>query len=330
MTYHGRHIVAAMLALWPGVAAAQSFEAVGTRAAGMGGAFVAVADDASAVYWNPAGFASGNLLSIVVDRLSTESDPAVPEGARKGSGFMFALGMPALAITYYQVRSTAISPSALKSGVAGADEPDQLRVDTLVTHHTGATVVQSVGSHFAIGGTAKLVRGIASSALVPDGARETVLDEADELGGNGSTKFDADVGVMASGPFFKAGLTVRNLTNPRFDTAGERGLELARQVRAGVALVPVVGWVIDTDVDLTTTPDISGDRREVAVGVEGRFSHKGYVRSGFRVNTTGPSRTAYAVGTSYMIVNSVFVDTQVTHGHDQADRGWSFSVRLVY
>ena len=330
MAYYVRQIAAAMLTLCPGLAAAQSFEGVGTRAAGMGGAFVAVSDDASAVYWNPAGFASGTLLSIVVDRTKTESDPAVAEGARKGSSFFFALGMPALGITYYQLRSTVISPSTLKSSSAGADEPDQLRVDTLVTHHTGATVVQNIGGHVAVGATAKLVRGIASSVLVPDGARETVLDEADELGGNGTTKFDADVGVMTFSQFFKAGLSVRNVTNPRFEVAGEQGLELARQVRAGVALMPVVGWVIDTDVDLTKTPDPSGDRREVAVGVEGRLSRKAYVRSGFRVNTTGPSRTAYAVGTSYMIVNSVLVDTQVTHGDAAADRGWSLSIRLLY
>ena len=30
---------------------------VGARAVGMGGAFVAVADDASSLYWNPAGIA---------------------------------------------------------------------------------------------------------------------------------------------------------------------------------------------------------------------------------------------------------------------------------
>jgi hypothetical protein len=40
--------------------------AVGARAAGMGGAYVSVADDATAVFWNPAGIAriSGNLVSI--------------------------------------------------------------------------------------------------------------------------------------------------------------------------------------------------------------------------------------------------------------------------
>jgi len=39
---------------------------VGARAAGMGGAYVSVADDATAVFWNPAGIAriSGNLVSL--------------------------------------------------------------------------------------------------------------------------------------------------------------------------------------------------------------------------------------------------------------------------
>ena len=41
----------------PAVALAQTFESIGIRAQGMGGAFVAVADDASALYWNAAGIA---------------------------------------------------------------------------------------------------------------------------------------------------------------------------------------------------------------------------------------------------------------------------------
>lgn len=39
---------------------------VGARAAGMGEAFTAVANDASATYWNPAGLASGNGSNIVL------------------------------------------------------------------------------------------------------------------------------------------------------------------------------------------------------------------------------------------------------------------------
>ena len=44
-----------VVALTARPASAQLFEAVGIRAQGMGGAFVAVADDATAPYWNPAG-----------------------------------------------------------------------------------------------------------------------------------------------------------------------------------------------------------------------------------------------------------------------------------
>src|SRR5689334_1293811 len=47
------------LAFPRGASAQEVAETVGSRALGMGGAFVAVSDDAMAVYWNPAGLASG-------------------------------------------------------------------------------------------------------------------------------------------------------------------------------------------------------------------------------------------------------------------------------
>ena len=40
----------------------------------MGGAFVGVADDASAIYWNPAGLAAGSYFSLVVDGGAGERD----------------------------------------------------------------------------------------------------------------------------------------------------------------------------------------------------------------------------------------------------------------
>ncbi|MEO6223141.1 MAG: hypothetical protein ABIP90_07805, partial [Vicinamibacterales bacterium] len=43
------------------------FEVIGSRALGMGGAFVAVADDPSAVFWNPAGLASGQPAGATIE-----------------------------------------------------------------------------------------------------------------------------------------------------------------------------------------------------------------------------------------------------------------------
>lgn len=347
MYYYLRHIAAASaLVAWATSATAQSFEAVGTRAAGMGGAFVAVADDASAAYWNPAGFASGNFFSFVLDRATSRSDPAVPEGARKGTGFLFALGMPALGLSYYQLRSTVLTPSAtapagLKASNAGstadgltgsrtAKESGQVRLDALVTHHTGATLLQSIATGLAIGGTVKLVRGIASSNVVPDGGREALLDRTDEVGGKGTTRFDADFGVMLSGPLVKAGLTIRNLTSPEFDAPGGEALKLPRQARAGVALAVLEGWVVDADLDLSRTEGPLGAVREFAVGTEGRVNRKTFVRGGLRLNTAGNSATAVAGGASYMVVRSLLVDAQVTGGTSRADRGWGISARFVY
>src|SRR2546423_15467236 len=50
-----------------GEARAQSVELVGIRAQGMGGAFTAVADDATATWWNPAGLAGGAYLSVALE-----------------------------------------------------------------------------------------------------------------------------------------------------------------------------------------------------------------------------------------------------------------------
>lgn len=351
MHYNVRHMAAAaVLVGWGSAAGAQTFEAAGTRAAGMGGAFVAVADDASAAYWNPAGFASGNYFTIVLDRTTGTSDPAAPEGGRKGSGFLFAMGMPALGLSYYQLRSTVLADlkvnttaglADLKVSTTGSSTGEsgrsrkavgagEVRLDTLVTHHTGATVVQSIARGVAVGATLKLVRGIAASDVVPDGSRAALLADAGELGGRASSRFDADIGVMASGSLFKVGLTIRNVTQPGFATRGSERLTLPRQARAGIAVVLVEGWVVDTDLDLNETHRSTGDVRDFAAGTEGRVARKAFVRGGVRVNTSGPAQPAVAAGASYLVARSVLLDAQITRGSARADRGWGISARFVY
>src|SRR5687768_12902753 len=117
-------------------AGAQSFEAVGTRAQGMAGAFVGMADDASAVYWNPAGLAGGAYFSLVLDggasrALPDSSDPA----ASSRSGWLLALTTPALGLSYYRLQSTIVRPPPVVPA-------NVFQVDSLVTQHVGATLVQ--------------------------------------------------------------------------------------------------------------------------------------------------------------------------------------------
>ena len=47
--------------------AAQTPDAIGVRAQGMGSAFTAVADDATASWWNPAGMAGGAYFNALVE-----------------------------------------------------------------------------------------------------------------------------------------------------------------------------------------------------------------------------------------------------------------------
>src|SRR5262245_65286847 len=87
-------------------ARAQLYESVGIRAQGMGGAFVAVADDATAGWWNPAGLASGALFNMVIERGQAEapSDLQPIDPARREGATGFAIAFPALGLSYYTLR----------------------------------------------------------------------------------------------------------------------------------------------------------------------------------------------------------------------------------
>src|SRR5436305_1233799 len=116
-------------------ASAQIFESVGIRAQGMGGAFVAVADDSTATWWNPAGLASGAFFSGIVER-RVARDPS--EEATLGASF----SVPSLGVSYYRIRLPV--PSATPG------EPP-----TFVLHQFGVTVGQSVGNNVVLASTLK-------------------------------------------------------------------------------------------------------------------------------------------------------------------------------
>ena len=327
-----------MIALLLGSASpaiAQTFESVGTRAAGMGGAFVAVADDASAVYWNPGGLALGNMFTLVVDNgVTSAHGKNLSQGSRDGSGFLLALGMPAMGLSYYRLEVNSVKPSSLPTAEPLDDRQSPVRqaqLASLTTQNLGATLVQSLAPGIAVGTTLRFVHGLAAAAVVPDADRDALLKVASELQTTGTDKFDADVGVIAGSGHVKMGFTMRNLLAPSFNVRGiSVPLTLERQARVGVAVTPVDGWAVAADFDITSNPSPEGDVRSIAVGTEGRLERKVMVRSGFRFSTTGSARPSVAAGGSYSVAGPFLIDAQATWGSDAATRGWGISGRLVY
>src|SRR5688500_17653947 len=219
-----REVAAAILVAWAvsGAGAdAQSIDVVGSRAAGMSGAFVGVADDASAAYWNPGGLASGAYFSLLIDAGTEREAADFALRGRKQSSFLIGLVMPALGLTYYRLEHRIAAPFELLVPLASG--PNQLlsesapvRVDALVTHHAGVTFVQSLLENVAVGTTLKLVRGVASSEPVGFLSAGSALD-VNDLPALAANRFDLDVGVMASLGSLKAGVTLRNACEPEFE-----------------------------------------------------------------------------------------------------------------
>ncbi len=71
----------------PQPACAQVVESVGSRALGMGGAFVAVASDSSAVWWNPAGLAAGPFFDMALSQGRIQAAETLPAWRDRISGF---------------------------------------------------------------------------------------------------------------------------------------------------------------------------------------------------------------------------------------------------
>lgn len=329
--------VAAVLAVSAAPAHAQLFEDVGTRARGMGGAFVAVADDATASWWNPAGLATGAYFNAVLEKGWTDQpeSPTASGPARRTRVNDFAVAFPALGLSYYRVRTSEAGAGVAPVLVAPGPQILGVRVPvrTLAVNQFGATVGQSLGDHVVVGATLKVLRGGVASQ-VADGSSEG-LDVGDDLTIRAETRTDADAGAMVSFPHVRLGLSVRNLTEPAFGDGSERQ-SLDRQARVGVALLSnptrvIGGLTISADADLTKTATLFGDVRHVALGGEVWLAGRRVgVRGGLTANTIGDARLVSSAGISVAPTRSFFIEAARVFGEDGSLKGWSTAVRLTY
>ncbi len=324
-----------VLVVLSAAAVAEAQAPLGTRAAGMAGAFVGVADDASAVYWNPAGLATGAIVSFVAtfsyeDASSEDSQLAAGE---RHTGRMVALSLPPVGVGYYRIGTYGTATPA--SAATGPPSREEVRrsVHGLTTSTVGVSLLQSLTDHIVVAVTPKLVRGSAGRGTSTALSAGDALDSAEELEGRQSMAFDVDAAVMIAIDRIRVGVVARNLTTPVFGGDGGE-IELAREARAGVAWGSQ--WpgnsrvTVSVDADLTTRVTPFGDRRDVAAGVETwsagrRFS----LRGGARRSTIGEGRGAITGGASYALRPSMFVEGHVAAG-ERSERGWSLGVRMGF
>lgn len=328
---------------------AQIVEVVGSRALGMGGAFVAVASDSSATWWNPAGLAAGPFLDVSLARAVTESRGGPP--AHRDTATWFALGTPPFGMSYYRLKITDIrpfDPTVTESG-SREDRRAGVPVRSLAASQFGITLVQSLIPGFHAGATVKYLRGTVRTGI-EDGslAVGALLDRGDDFdGGESDGGFGVDIGLIGVGGSLRAGLLVRNAIEPEFENAtgtapagaetgaGTGTVRLERQFRAGIAYdAAAIGGprlVIAVDADVSTMAAAAGDRRNVAVGIERWLWHERLaVRGGARFNTVGAKERAVTAGLSAVVRAGLFLDAHVVGGGNEDDRGWGVAARVSF
>jgi hypothetical protein len=326
--------LAALLLSLPSSASAQIYEVIGTRAQGMGGAFVAVADDASATWWNPAGLIL-SYFSIVTEHSEIEEPDGGPvDGpAWRAKTGGFAVGFPALGVSYYRLRVSQIAPEAPTApptpdrqdlGVAGP------RLFTRVTNQFGATVGQSLGNHLVLASTFKVVRA---------GEAESVgesLDVADDLDVPLDSSADLDIGVLVLFGPARFGGSIKHLWEPTVgEVDGAPGFVLARQARVGASWMhgqsgAPIHLTVAADADVTRTPTIFGDARHVATGTEVALPQLHLtVRGGLSWNTVGNMSRSASTGVSIGLSHGFYFDAARTFGTDRSRKGWAAGFRLT-
>jgi hypothetical protein len=326
-------LTAVVLGFVPRYATAQIVEAVGSRALGMGGAFVAVADDSSATWWNPAGLAPGPFLEVAVGGATTDIDGSLP--SRRERGLWFTLTTPPIGFSYYHLNIADIGQIRTIGADAGGREDRRAAVPdwSLSASQFGATLVHTVVSGVHVGTTLKYVRAkgslgelTGSESLAP----AQWLDLADGSTGDVDNNFDFDLGVLAVRGPVRLGGVVRNVLEMELGP-----VSIPRQARLGAAFdAAAIGprsLLVAVDTDLVSYQTPYGDRRVVAIGGEGWVRGRRIgIRAGARFNTTGAEEQAYTAGASVAVRSGMFVDGHVVFGGIDDESGWGITARVSF
>ena len=298
-----------------GVSGAEFFEKVGTydgvflkipvgaRATGMGGSFVAVADDASSVFWNPAGIARMQGSTFAVNHLNWIADTNLTQGSYVfGLGFMpgmFALHARALYMDK-MARTTVYHPNG-----------DDTFFDAGYSAFS-LTYARSLTDKFSVGVTGSYVH-----AGLDDQSASTV---AFDLG----TLYDTGYRSL------KVGMAIQNMgisALSYIDAANEAKIPIQFRVGASINLMEALDHTLMTSAEFSHPPD---NNEHLNWGLEYGFKEFLYFRTGYNF---GYDAESFAGGMGVRFPTSVATETAFDYSYTELrDLGGShrFSLELNF
>lgn len=137
--------------------------------------------------------------------------------------------------------------------------------------------------HYLKGKSSVFAAGLGAAPFTPGAGANDLLEAAWSGAEDGFSKFNLDLGAgIELGQHLKAGLALKNATDPVIDTAGGE-LRLARRLVAGLAFRPDPTLAFFLDVDLARGELFPGgeEAQLFSLGVEkGMFRNKLFLRAG--------------------------------------------------
>jgi hypothetical protein len=287
---------AIVLGVASSAASQERFLHFGTKAAAMGGAFTAVANDPTAFYWNPAGYAFGPVVHAGVQW--GESDMDRGDGVTFGDGAAgFSLGLTFMGVagTFSREISSRLDEIVLSS--RGLETFD-LSVSILQSLPFDDLVIAG-NVHYLRGESHELFESLASLSpgeRTPSAIRDRVLHTE----GEGSATASVDLAALYQPrDWLRLGIMWRRLFEPGFRLPSGEEIVLPRHGRAGVAFFLPRETTVSFDFDLSSQGGADESWRELSLGVDKRwFEDALSLRAGLRAETGSGrgARPAFSAG----------------------------------